>query len=714
MPAGRRRGTRRRTKAAVNADNSIGQHTGSCKLSANLTDVLLSTPDLRGDADLAEVRPSAVGELDGTALVGTAQTLTVSAVGAEGEPERGLTSAVIHVGGDLGTPSLPIGGDAVVTVGEQVHAVGPENDDRRELSAVDQHLHVLVDDRVVDVRADLSARIGDERVKREDLAERRADRGIRRQPRRGTRSRNSRRRGSRGDGPEVGTTEDMARNRLRAGCRPAAGRRERRGGSNGQGEGIRSHARRPRPGARAVDQVVATGRRGTANAGSAPTGCTASATTAVPAGPRRQTAAGGTTPPTREPGTERKAPAGGRGRRRWRSEPRWMKRDSRREAEADCRSTPRTQRRAACSRPRPCCGSTRNEQDDVHPTRAHPTHASLREVLPATLLGMALSALVDLDESTSSEHKAGLKERVRRVARAPREIRAQQLAALIAVHPQDSWPGERKNRGRRKPEYGEEGATALSIFSRPTDRIWESALADVPPNDPWSGKSLKGARMRTAPGSASSRRAASAAPTGVMAAVGGELPRNYPRNPNIFSSSFCVSSFLVLAVGGWSASTCDSSFSRVTLRLLFLVAGCSAGERATFSPLGLHAALARPLPLFSARVNAMFPGVNATSGALDGTFSSFGTLRPASSPSFWPSWPFDPRVNAMFPGVNATLAPLDGFFSSPWRFTRRVLPLSGRLGRFARALTQCSWALTQLLAGSGSLSALLSRSGGSA
>ena len=28
-----------------------------------------------------------------------------------------------------------------------------------------------------------------------------------------------------------------------------------------------------------------------------------------------------------------------------------------------------------------------------------------------------------------------------------------------AVHPQDSWPGGRTNRGRRKPEYREEGAT---------------------------------------------------------------------------------------------------------------------------------------------------------------------------------------------------------------------------------------------------------------
>ena len=52
-----------------------------------------------------------------------------------------------------------------------------------------QRLHVLVDDDVVDGRADLSSRIGYETVQREDLTDRGADRRIRRQPRRRTRSR---------------------------------------------------------------------------------------------------------------------------------------------------------------------------------------------------------------------------------------------------------------------------------------------------------------------------------------------------------------------------------------------------------------------------------------------------------------------------------------------------------------------------------------------
>ena len=93
----------------------------------------------------------------------------------------------------------------MVTVGEQVHAVDPENDERRKLSAVEQRLHVLVDDRVVDVRADLSARIGDERVKRDNLTKRSADRGIRRQPTRETRRRNSRRHGKK---KAIGTQPD--------------------------------------------------------------------------------------------------------------------------------------------------------------------------------------------------------------------------------------------------------------------------------------------------------------------------------------------------------------------------------------------------------------------------------------------------------------------------------------------------------------------------
>ena len=155
----------------------------------------MGTTHVPGDANLAEVRPGTVGELDGTALVGTGETLTVSAVGAEGEPERVLTTAVIHIGRDLGTPSLPVGEDAVETVGEHFRAVGTENNHRRELSAVRQRLHVLVDDVVVNGRADLSSRIGYETVQREDLTDRAADRRIGRQPRRRSRSRSDGRHG---------------------------------------------------------------------------------------------------------------------------------------------------------------------------------------------------------------------------------------------------------------------------------------------------------------------------------------------------------------------------------------------------------------------------------------------------------------------------------------------------------------------------------------
>ena len=58
----------RRTAAAVNTDDVIGQLNSSIELSANLTDVRLSPSDLSGDASLAQVSPRATGELDGTAL----------------------------------------------------------------------------------------------------------------------------------------------------------------------------------------------------------------------------------------------------------------------------------------------------------------------------------------------------------------------------------------------------------------------------------------------------------------------------------------------------------------------------------------------------------------------------------------------------------------------------------------------------------------------
>ena len=92
-PRGRRRRTRGRTPAAIDADHAIGQLNTSIELSTHPTNVSLSASNLKGDATLAEIGPSAVRELDGTALVGTAQTLTVSAVGTLREtslPSAGL------------------------------------------------------------------------------------------------------------------------------------------------------------------------------------------------------------------------------------------------------------------------------------------------------------------------------------------------------------------------------------------------------------------------------------------------------------------------------------------------------------------------------------------------------------------------------------------------------------------------------------------------
>jgi len=105
------------------------------------------------------------------ALVGTAQAVAVRTIGAESEPERGFARALMDVGLDVQPASLAVGGNPVETVREQLRAVGAEDHDGRKERAVGQSLDVLIDDIVVDTRADLSACIGHETVQREDLAE---------------------------------------------------------------------------------------------------------------------------------------------------------------------------------------------------------------------------------------------------------------------------------------------------------------------------------------------------------------------------------------------------------------------------------------------------------------------------------------------------------------------------------------------------------------
>ena len=245
----------------------------------------MGTTHVPGDANLAEVRPGTVGELDGTALVGTGETLTVSAVGAEGEPERVLTSAVIHIGRDLETPSLPVGEDAVVTVGEHFRAVGTENNHRRELSAGGQRLHVLVDDVVVNGRADLSSGIGYETVQREDLTDRAADRRIGRQPRRRSRSRSDGRHGKKQP------TGSLPAGRWQTRTKQAE--------ATCQGKGLRSHAPRLRAAAGAVDQGLMRQTRG--HGGGAPpmhcVGATGSPNAGLDRYPARHSDEGSPLPP---------------------------------------------------------------------------------------------------------------------------------------------------------------------------------------------------------------------------------------------------------------------------------------------------------------------------------------------------------------------------------------------------------------------------------
>ena len=75
----------------------------------------------------------------------------------------------MDVGLDLGPASLVVRQDPVEAVGEQVGAVGTEDDNRRKDLAVGQGLHIVVDDVVVDRRAGLGPSIGNATVEGENL-----------------------------------------------------------------------------------------------------------------------------------------------------------------------------------------------------------------------------------------------------------------------------------------------------------------------------------------------------------------------------------------------------------------------------------------------------------------------------------------------------------------------------------------------------------------
>ena len=80
--------------------------------------VRLATTDLSGNANLTDIRPSAIGELDGATLVVTRETLAVGTVGAEREPESILKNTRVDIGLDLDTPGRLIRTHAMESISE--------------------------------------------------------------------------------------------------------------------------------------------------------------------------------------------------------------------------------------------------------------------------------------------------------------------------------------------------------------------------------------------------------------------------------------------------------------------------------------------------------------------------------------------------------------------------------------------------------------------
>ena len=123
-----------------------------------------------GNATLAGVRPSAVGELNRVPLVAAVQTFPVPAIGAQGEPQRIVEGPGTNVGLDLGTPGLAIGMNTVEAVGEQVPPFDAKHDDRRKAIALLQIVGIVVDHLRTDGSSHLRARVEHKAVERQRLA----------------------------------------------------------------------------------------------------------------------------------------------------------------------------------------------------------------------------------------------------------------------------------------------------------------------------------------------------------------------------------------------------------------------------------------------------------------------------------------------------------------------------------------------------------------
>ena len=149
-----------------------------------MSDVLIRTADMVSDPAQTRVGPSTIGELDRVPLVAALQTLAVTAVGAEGEPQGVVRSAWTNVGLNLGTASLAVGVHPVEAIGEQVPRVPAKHGDRGEMVTLLEIRDVIVDHREVNGGPDLRARIEHEAVERHRLANGNAGRQLGRKARR--------------------------------------------------------------------------------------------------------------------------------------------------------------------------------------------------------------------------------------------------------------------------------------------------------------------------------------------------------------------------------------------------------------------------------------------------------------------------------------------------------------------------------------------------
>ena len=139
---------------------------------------MLSNPTLAG------VGPSAIRELDRVPLVAALQTLAVTAVGPQGEPQRVVQATGTNVGLDLGTPGLPVGMNAVEAVREHVAPFPAKHDDRGEPITLLEVGGIVVDHLRVDGDAHRRARVEHEAVERQRLANGNASRQLGRNARR--------------------------------------------------------------------------------------------------------------------------------------------------------------------------------------------------------------------------------------------------------------------------------------------------------------------------------------------------------------------------------------------------------------------------------------------------------------------------------------------------------------------------------------------------